>query len=252
MSFLSNYCRNKLYGSLLGMDTFTKPQTFIGFSTSVPVDPGGIVTEPVNDDYNRVLYTHWKISGRNISNNTTITVYTRSDWGTLRYFLLWDAQESGNLLGYGELPAPVAAPSGKVLSFSKGKLQLQIRTGTITDYLTNRFLEHLFGTVSLASIHSYIGLSYVNPGDAGTPLVPIRVDYHDVLFLGWEITDISELVNVSAISFIPRSDWGILPYMFIRDSENRVLLYSAFTNPIVADLYNPVTIDPYNLAIVFD
>lgn len=252
MSFLSNYCRNKLYGCLLGLDAFPKPQVFIGFSTTAPVDPGGLVTEPVADDYNRVLYTHWKISGRNIFNNTTITVYTRSAWGTLRYFLLWDAQEGGNLLGYGELPAPVVVASGKVLSFSKNKLQLQVRPGTITDYLTNRFLEHLFGTITLTSIHSYIGLSYTNPGDAGIPASPTNADYHDLAFLGWEISAISELTNIETINFIPRSDWGILPYTFIRDAENRVLLYSAFVAPLPANIYNPVVIDPYYLTIVFD
>lgn len=253
MSCFSYYCRNKLYGSLLGMDTFPKPQTFIGFSNSIPVDPPGTVIEPTAEDYNRVLYTHWKISNnRDVSNNTTITLYSRSDWGTLRYFTIWDAQVGGNLLGYGELPAPVAVPTGKVLSFSKGKLALRVNSGTITDYLSNRFLEHLFGVVSLSSIHSYVGLSYVNPGDAGNPVTPVDRDYHDVLFLGWEITAISELVNTLAIIFLPRHDWGTLPYIFIRDGENRTLFYSAFINPIVANLYSPVLIDPYYLTIVFD
>jgi len=252
MSFLSFYCRNKLYGCLLGMDAFPKPQTFIGFGRTAPVDPPGTVEEPVNDDYNRIFYTHWKIAGRDVSNDTTITAYTRTDWGTLTHFLIWDALEGGNLLAYGVLPDPVVAPSGRVLSFSKNKLQLQIIPGTITNYLTNRFLEHLFGIVTLASIHSYIGLSYTNPGDAGTPVHPISADYHDVAFLGWEISDLSELVNIAAINFIPRTDWGALPYVYVRDAEGRTLFYSAFESPIVADQYSPVVIEPNQLTIVFD
>jgi hypothetical protein len=165
---------------------------------------------------------------------------------------LWDALEGGNLLGYGALPSPIVAASGKVLSFSKDKLQLQIRSGTITNYLTNKFLEHLFGTVVLVSTYSYIGLSYTNPGDSGIVTTPTEIDYHDILFLDWEVTGISELVNTEAIHFIPTSDWGTLPYMFITDTTGRVLFYSTFTIPVVANIHSPVIIDPYYLTIVFD
>jgi hypothetical protein len=251
MSFLSHYCRNKLLGLLMGMDTFPSPQLFIGFSSQAPVDD--TIQEPVNADYNRLLYTHWKIShNRIVANNTTIVAYTRSDWGTLRYFLIWDAPTQGNLIGYGALDTPVAAGANKVLSFSKGKLQLRIEPGTATDYLSNRFLEHLFGHITLSSIHSYVGLSYTNPTDAGSPVTPVDTDYSDVPFLGWGITEASELVNVTPVTFTPRSDWGTLPYMFIRDAENRVLFYSAFVQPVVGNQYSPVIFEVGDLGIVFD
>jgi hypothetical protein len=252
MSFLSNYCRNKLYGSLLGLDTFPKPEIFIGFSANAPVDPPGTVTEPIASDYNRISYNHWKISGRNVFNNTTVTNYTRSNWGTLRYFLLWDAIKGGNLLGYGLLSSPITATSGKVLSFSKNQLHLQIESGIITNYLVNRFLEHLFGTTTLVSTHSYIGLSYISPGDTGIIAHPTNIDYQDILFIGWNITTDSRLVNVESISFIPMSDWGTLYYLYVRDAENRVLFYAAFPTPIIADIHNPVILDPSYLTIVFD
>lgn len=252
MSYLSNYCRNMFFGSLLGMETFPKPDVYVGFSTTIPVDLEESVTEPTAADYNRVLYTHWKISGRDVLNNTTITWYTKSNWGTLVYFLLWDAPVDGNLLGYGALPAPIAAGSGKVISFKKGDLQLRFVQATITDYLTNRFLEHLFGNVALVAVNTYVGLSYTNPGPSGTPTTPVSPDYHDIPFLGWQVTDDSRLINIDTISFTPTRDWGILPYLFIRDADNRILFYSAFITPVVANPYSPVHIEPTFLTIVFD
>jgi len=255
MSILSHYTRNKLYGSLLGMDTFEKPQTYIGLATAAPTDPPGTAVEPTGSDYNRVLYSKWSITqNRKVSNSTTISFYSRSNWGTITHYLLWDAQEGGNLLGYGPLDSSVAVPTNKVISFSKGKLSFQVLSGTITNYLANVYLNHLFGITSLFPLSScYVGMSYTNPGDTGHPVTPTVAEYHDVEFQGWNVTDDSTLLNASIVDFpIPASDWGILPYVFVRDGENRVLFYSALVQPFPADPYSPVIFSTGDLSFIFD
>ena len=235
----------------MGLGTFPKPQTFIGFSTTSPIDPPPIVTEP-SGNY-RYPFSHWMISNnREVYNDRIITIYSRSDWGTIRYFLIWDAQTGGNLLGYGVLPSPVTVLNNKVVSFARGQLLLRVNTETITNYLSNLFLGHVFGITTLTSVHSYVGLSYINPTDSGVPSPPLYEDYHDIPFQNWGVTDISELVNMSSFSFIPLSDWGTLPYMYIRDENNKVLLYSAFETPVVVNAYHPVIINPNSLIIIFD
>jgi hypothetical protein len=235
----------------MGLGTFPKPQTFIGFSTTIPADPPPIVTEP-SGNY-RYPFSHWVISNsREVYNDRIITIYSRSDWGTIRYFLIWDAQTGGNLLGYGILPAPVSVLNNRVISFAKGQLLLRVNPDTITNYLSNIFLGHVFGTITLTSVHSYVGLSYVNPTDSGVPSPPVYEDYHDVLFSGWGVTDISELVNADLINFNPVSNWGSIPYVYIRDSDNNVLLYSAFVTPVEFSAYNPVTIYSNGINIIFD
>lgn len=252
MSVFSYYCRNKLFNCLLGMDTFDKPETFIGLSTTDPST--GSPTEPTASDYNRVLFGHWDIVGnRKVQNHTTISFYTRSAWGTVGWYILWDSMQGGNFLGYGALNTPMVIDNRRVASFSRNQISFQFESGCITDYLANRFMDHIFGISTLMPVTSYVGLSYINPGNSGKIVKPLNPEYHDVEFSDWDVSDISELSNLSLINFPnPTSFWGILPYVFLRDGENRTLLSATLDQPIVADTYNPISLIPNALTFIFD
>lgn len=256
MSILSYYCRNKLLGCLLGKDTFEKPTIYMGLSTAAPTDPPGTSVDPGGPDYNRVEVSNWFVDQveRTVYNNSTIEFYTKSDWGIIRDFTLWDSQVGGNLLGYGELQLPVTAIAGKVLSISKKNLLLSIEPGTITDYLSYMFLEHLFGNIELQPITKcYIGLSHTDPGDAGIVSVPSNPEYKNVSFNDWGITSLSEMINLSGILFAdPISSWGNIPYIFLKDGEDRVLLYSALSYTVTPVPHNPVNLIASSIIFIFD
>lgn len=251
MSVFSYYCRNKLLNCLLGMDTFDKPKTFVGLSIT---DPSVNPTEPTASDYNRVAFSNWNITGnRKVQNHTTISFYTKSSWGTVGWYTIWDAMQGGNCLGYGALPTPITIDTRRVASFSRNQLSFQFESGCITDYLSNRFLDHIFGISTLMAATSYVGLSYINPGNSGRIVKPLNAEYHDVEFSGWDVSDISELSNVSSINFPqPMSYWGILPFVFLRDGENRTLVSAELDQPILADAYNPIVLIPNALTFIFD
>lgn len=101
---------------------------FVGLSSTQPTNTGGNVTEPVVAGYGRVAVannaTNWPAaSGRTKSNGTAVSFPVPTvDWGTLGYFVLYDAVTGGTMRAWGQLAAPVAITIGATASFAPGQL----------------------------------------------------------------------------------------------------------------------------------
>jgi hypothetical protein len=122
----TTYLRNKLLDHGLGKAAFTLPTVYVGLSTTTPNEGGTGYTEPVGNNYSRVatVAADWgSSSGGSISNANSITFPTTTgSWGTVTYFLLFDAATSGNLLQYGVLNTPRAVAATNTPVFSSGSL----------------------------------------------------------------------------------------------------------------------------------
>ncbi len=101
---------------------------YCGLSTTTPTKAGGNVTEPAGSAYARVGVTNNAgnfpaAAAGSKSNGAAITFPVPSgSWGTVTYFVLYDAAVAGNLVAYGALNAAKTIGSGADVSFPIGAL----------------------------------------------------------------------------------------------------------------------------------
>lgn len=248
MSIFSAYTRKMLLNGLLGYAKPSKTKIYVGLS----FEAGGRIVEPLNLDYNRVECPKWKISDRAVANQSTIAFYTRSDWGLISHFTLWDSLEGGNLLGQGILEHPLSAGDDKVLSFSKGKLSLSFLLPTLEDWAANMFINQIFSIIPMIPVTNLkLGLSYTDPKIKITR--PDNPEYRDQEYMHWDVTTEGNLVNGTRLLFpTPRSDWGDISYVFIQDEKDRLLLSSSLTHLLKPNNFNPVVFEEGDICFIFD
>jgi hypothetical protein len=125
------YLKNKLLDHALGKAAFTMPTVYVGLSTTTPAEGGTGYTEPTGNNYSRVATAaaDWgSAASGSISNANSVTFPTTTgSWGTVTYFLVFDAASSGNLLMYGVLSTPRSVAATNTPVFSAGSL-----TATLT------------------------------------------------------------------------------------------------------------------------
>jgi len=122
---LTYYTDNALINQLFGNTAYSTPTTYyFGLSTSAPAQGGTGVTEPSGNGYARVAVTNNTTnfpaaSNGSKTNGTAITFPTSTgSWGTVSYFVIYDASSAGNLIAYGALNNPQTVSSGDTLSFA--------------------------------------------------------------------------------------------------------------------------------------
>lgn len=124
----TTYFLNLLAGNIF--KTKTSPAIpsgyYLGLSTSAPSVSGTGVSEPSGGGYARVKIASLGAPSNGIVRNTADISFaeSQSNWGVLRYFVIYDAATGGNLLMYGLLPEARTAESGTTIVIRTGSLGL--------------------------------------------------------------------------------------------------------------------------------
>lgn len=135
---LSNRTHQALLNSAFGKTSnfgalASAPTWHVALSTTTPTMAGGNVTEPSGNAYARVATaaSDWN-SATNadpsvLTNANTITFPPATgSWGTVTYFVLYDASTAGNVIGFGQLTTSKTPQNGDTPSFAAGALSIQI------------------------------------------------------------------------------------------------------------------------------
>jgi hypothetical protein len=103
---------------------------YIALSTTTPTVAGGSITEPSGGAYARVNITSLisQPSGGEVSNTSVVSFpESTAAWGTVTYYVIFDAATGGNALCYGALSASVTVVANTTISFKTGEIKLTVR-----------------------------------------------------------------------------------------------------------------------------
>lgn len=125
----TTYFLNCIMGNVFQTETDPALPTavYLGLSTTEPSIDGTGVSEPSsNVGYERVqLTTLSEPSDGAITNSSDISfVESIGDWGTVAYFVIYDAETDGNLLMYEALSTSRSVEEGTIVTVKSGGLNL--------------------------------------------------------------------------------------------------------------------------------
>lgn len=127
----TQYFLNVVAGNVYGTETgiALPTQYFIGLSTTAPTVTGTNVSEPSGAGYSRVeLTTLGKPSGGVVTNTASVDFpESTASWGTVTYFVIYDALTGGNLLQYGQLSTPRSIEPATIMSIPTNYLNLSVQ-----------------------------------------------------------------------------------------------------------------------------
>ena len=101
---------------------------YIGLSSTAPSTDGLNVTEPASGGYQRVQLTGLSEPTAGVVTNPTSISFPEStqSWGTVSYFVIFDAATEGNLLMYGELEEARTVEAATLMTLRANSLTLSV------------------------------------------------------------------------------------------------------------------------------
>jgi hypothetical protein len=163
-----------------------------------------------------------------------------SDWGTIRYIGIKDAQFSGSLLIYSELKNPKAIDENDEFGIKVGGLDLIIMN-SVSHYLGNKFLDYVLNGVSFDTPGSSIYLALYTTAPEATDTLGVEVSkpsYERLNFSNWSVPNEGVCSNLSDIIFSNKDGtyteeqrtWGIIRGFGVKDASTggNLLYYGAF------------------------
>ena len=134
----TTYFLNQVMGNLF--KTKTTPALpgayYIGLSTSEPTAEGLNTGEPSTSGtgYARVLLADLSEPEAGAITNTAAVSFPESitDWGSMLYYVVYDAATGGNLLFYGALSISRSVEPNTVITIKAGELTITLRNPSIT------------------------------------------------------------------------------------------------------------------------
>lgn len=128
---LSTYLENKILDEVFGKTDYIAPTTlYLALSTTAPAKGNTGVTEPSGGAYARVAITNnaTNFPAASASSKASGAVFSFAEataaWGTVGYWLIYDAISAGNLICYGSITTPKAIDVGDTPSFNTGTLTI--------------------------------------------------------------------------------------------------------------------------------
>lgn len=128
----TTYFLNAVAGNVFG--TKTNPalpsEYYIGLSSTAPNLNGSGVTEPAAvAGYARVKLESLGAPTNGVVSNTADINFAEStaSWGTVSHFVIFDAQNDGNLLMYGALSTSRSIEPATVMTIKGGYLKLSVQ-----------------------------------------------------------------------------------------------------------------------------
>lgn len=126
----TNHMLNRIMGNVFRTQTSPALPTnyYIGLSTSTPTAAGGNVTEPSGGGYARKQLTGLSTPTNGVITNNSAIAFNEStaSWGTVTYFVIYDAATNGNLLFYDRLTSSRAVEANTVITIKEGALKLTL------------------------------------------------------------------------------------------------------------------------------
>lgn len=126
----TNHMLNRIMGNVFRTQTSPALPTsyYIGLSTSAPTAAGGNVTEPSGGGYARKQLTGLSTPTNGVITNNSAIAFNEStaSWGTVTYFVIYDAATNGNLLFYDRLTSSRAVEANTVITIKEGALKLTL------------------------------------------------------------------------------------------------------------------------------
>ena len=131
----TTYFINLVAGNLF--KTKTNPgipdEMWIGLSTTAPNINGTNVTEPAaSAGYSRIKLDMLSEPSVGVVTNSTSIDFNEStaSWGTVTHFVIFDAQNGGNLLQYGALSTPRSVEMATIMTIKSNYLNLSVQNPT--------------------------------------------------------------------------------------------------------------------------
>lgn len=259
MSF-SDYMEGALLRHIFGKAVFTPINLYVALWDWNPTDTGAGGEEVSGGSYTRVLAppSQWRTADLGIMSNLNNITFPQAtaDWGTVRYFALFDAPSGGNMLVRGAL-SPTrdvvegsipkflgGDPPGGLIVVLDGKFPQWLEPGYgFSNYLENKTLDHVFGKGVYTPPTIYVALWKGSPGETGVQLPPrvevLGGDYARVLTDDsfWSNPyleqDILVITNDKPIAFPSATgDWGTVDYVALYDQSNNMLMYGPLSEPV--------------------
>lgn len=108
-------------------------EMWIGLSTTAPNINGTNVTEPAaSAGYGRVKLDMLEEPSSGVVTNGSNVEFNEStaSWGIVTHFVIFDAQNGGNLLQYGPLSTPRSVEAATLMAIKSGYLNLSVQNQT--------------------------------------------------------------------------------------------------------------------------
>lgn len=108
-------------------------EMWIGLSTTAPNINGTNVSEPAaSAGYTRVKLDMLSAPSTGVVTNTANIDFNEStaSWGIITHFVIYDAQNGGNLLQYGALSTPRSVETATFMTIKTGYLNLSVQNKT--------------------------------------------------------------------------------------------------------------------------
>ena len=115
------------FSNIAAERVFKAGSIFIGLSSTKPTGTGSNVTEPTGSTYARQLVVLGSPSGGVMTNTDRIEFQTgSSDWGSIPYYVLYDAKSGGNFIGWGDITNAPTMVANFSLLFETGELKFAV------------------------------------------------------------------------------------------------------------------------------
>ena len=131
MSSFTDYTENLVLTWLFTGSSATRPTAwYVGLFTAAPSDTGG-GTEVTGNGYARVATGTLSVSGTSPTNCTNAAAIefaaaSGGNWGTITHVAIFDADTSGNMLGWAELTTSRTINDGDILRIPAGDLDITL------------------------------------------------------------------------------------------------------------------------------
>lgn len=140
MGSFTNYLEEKLLNYVFGGESYNPPnKLYVGLSSTSINEDGTGITEPSEEEYNRVEVDNnlntWSVADQNgdevsIKYNLINIEFPEAEneegWGIFTHFFVADELEGGNILGYGELDESVEILENNVVRFEDETLFIKL------------------------------------------------------------------------------------------------------------------------------
>lgn len=128
----TTYFLNLIMGNLFHCDEDPSipAQYYVGLSATKPTIDGICTGEPLTGTtgYKRVLLSNLSQPQNGVITNTVGIDFDESltSWGTVYYYVVYDAAIDGNLLFFGELSSPITVDANTIMTIKSGDLSLTL------------------------------------------------------------------------------------------------------------------------------
>jgi hypothetical protein len=262
---LTTYLANQLLADVFnGATHYCNFHIYLALSTTSINKDGSGITEPIGNDYSRILidFNPASYDNRNITNAKGLKFpVATGKWGTITQWALFDFATDGNMLAFGSFEEPIGMNRNYLLDIPVNSIGIEIQSESATNYLVELLLNKAFlYTHHIGIVHQwtkYIGLIKSDIEVDGIENLSEENDNkiitEDNLILsldnegyeriavdgGWIVSD--NQVSTSIIFPYPYLQWANVTKCFISDSitDGNILAYGVVA-PFTAEINDSV------------